>query len=841
MGRQLYRLGWLVSVLLLSIPATVGAEVQEEQENSALAITQVESVQAESVEAEVAQGTTVQVTAVRLNLTADGLEVILETIDGQELSPATSVIGNALIADIPDAVLALPDDNEFQQANPIEGVALVSVTQRSDGIRVAITGTEAPPTADVRSDAQSLVLSVAPGTEAAETDEDAIQVVVTGEQENDGYAVDEATTATRTDTPLRDIPRSIQVIPQQVLEDRGISRITEAVRNVSGVTQDGGFGGTADQLNIRGFFLGNYFVDGFRTSGTSNLFETANLERIEVLKGPAAIVFGSVEPGGAINLVTEQPLEEPFYEVELQAGSYEFLRSTVDLTGPLNAEETLLYRLNLAYEHSDSFRDFDRDANRVFVAPVLEWRLSDNTDLTFNFTYSWDERPIDRGLVAFGRGVAGIPITRVLNEPGDFRRLEEIAAGYRFEHRFNDNWTIQNQFQFTTEDDFSQRADPLELNETTGILVRDYRASFDINETYALRTNVLGEFNTGFLEHDLLVGLDLQRFTSKGRFIGFSPERTPGINIFDPEYEVISRPGIEDLDVVINRFQNRIDSLGILAQDLISITDNFKLLLAGRFDIVDQEDRFFDEVSDIYEEAFSPTVGLLYRPIDPLSIYANYARSFQPNFGVSADGSFLEPERGTQYEIGIRAELFDRRLIANLAAYYLTKSNVATTDPDNPDFSIAIGEQRSQGIELDISGEILPGWNIIAAYTYIDAEITESNDFPVGARIANVPEHSASLWSTYEIQSGDLQGLGFGLGLYYVGERSGDFDFEESFELPSYFRTDAALFYRRDNWRAAINIQNLFDVEYFKANNYGRVAIEPGAPLTIIGSVTVEF
>jgi len=257
---------------------------------------------------------------------------------------------------------------------------------------------------------------------------------------------------------------------------------------------------------------------------------------------------------------------------------------------------------------------------------------------------------------------------------------------------------------------------------------------------------------------------------------------------------------------------------------------------------VEQEsrNRLADTTSGQDVEAFSPTVGLLYQPIEPLAIYANFARSFQPNFGTGADGSFLEPERGTQYEIGIRGELFDGNLIANLAAYTITKTNLATTDPDNPDFSIPIAEQRSRGIELDIVGRILPGWNVIASYTHTDAEYTEEYfGLPAGSRVANVPQNAASFWTTYQIQSGNLQGLGFGLGFFYVAERAGDF--EDSFDLPSYLRTDAAVFYERDNWRLAVNVQNLFDEDYFIANNFGRVAIEPGAPLTVIGSLRVEF
>lgn len=263
--------------------------------------------------------------------------------------------------------------------------------------------------------------------------------------------------------------------------------------------------------------------------------------------------------------------------------------------------------------------------------------------------------------------------------------------------------------------------------------------------------------------------------------------------------------------------------------------------MGGRFDIADQErrDRIEDTTTNQNDEAFTPRVGLVYQPIEPISLYASYGRSFNPNSGIRAEGSFLEPERGTQYEVGIKADLNDR-LSATLAAYELTKSNIAITDPEDPDFSLPVGEVRSRGIELDISGEILPGWKIIAAYAYTNSEITEGNDnYPVGLATALIPKNAASLWTTYEIQSGNLQGLGFGLGLFYVDERPGDFD--NTYELPSYLRTDAAIFYRRNNWEAAINIKNLFDVEYFESVNYGRLTIQPGVPFAVIGSFSVEF
>ena len=244
-----------------------------------------------------------------------------------------------------------------------------------------------------------------------------------------------------------------------------------------------------------------------------------------------------------------------------------------------------------------------------------------------------------------------------------------------------------------------------------------------------------------------------------------------------------------------------------------------------------------DEETSQSDTAFSPRVGIVYQPIEPISIYASYARSFTPTIGTSASGEDFSPERGTQYEIGVKADI-NNRLSATLALFDLTRSNVTTEDPDNPFFEIQTGEQNSQGIELDVNGEILPGWNIIAGYAYTDAQVIEDNSIPEGNRLRNAPENAFNLWTTYEIQQGNLQGLGFGLGFNFVDERPGDL--ENTFELPSFFRTDAAIFYERDRLRASVNFQNLFDVDYY-ASARSRVRVDPGAPFSVLGTVSWQF
>lgn len=281
-------------------------------------------------------------------------------------------------------------------------------------------------------------------------------------------------------------------------------------------------------------------------------------------------------------------------------------------------------------------------------------------------------------------------------------------------------------------------------------------------------------------------------------------------------------------------------------QNQIDITPELKVLAGVRFDYVDQfrteqnvgEPRQEFEQTD---EAFTPRVGIVYQPIEPLSLYASYTTSFSPAFAanLNPDGSSFEPEEGRQFEVGVKADLSDQ-LSLTLAAFDIRRQNVSTPDPDDPLFSVQTGEVASRGIELNLNGEILPGWNITAAYTYLDAFVSEDNTDIEGNRLVNVPENQFSLWTTYEIQQGNLEGLGAGLGFFFVDERAGDS--ANTFTLPSYFRTDAALFYKRDNWRAQLNFENLFDIEYFTSTSYGSsLYVNPGAPFGVSASFAVNF
>ncbi|MEL6162636.1 MAG: TonB-dependent receptor [Cyanobacteria bacterium J06628_3] len=818
----------------------------------------------------------VKITDVKINSTDKGIELILETANAKSLQPVGKNQGNSLIADIPNAVLALTDGKDFQVKNPVEGITSVSLTQVDENnIRLTVMGESGVPKVVLFDSKQALTFALTPSASTAQapqettqkpeeslqqqpTDEtqskpssaskdEVIELVVTGER--DSYTVPNATTGTRTDIPLRDVPQSIQVIPKKIIEDQQVTNLTDALRNVSGVQQNSG-DPRGQRFQVRGFDNSSLLRDGFSGtfagSGNSGFPELANIERVEVLKGPASVLFGAGEPGGVINLVGKQPLSEPFYELGFKLGNRSFIEPSVDISGPLTEDGRVLYRLNALYRNEDYYRNFDTDVQRLFVAPVISWKVSDNTDITFNLEYSDEERPADFGLVAIGDQVADIPYDRALGEPDDITKTEYLKTGYKLEHRFSDKWKLRNAFNFIKYDTAFNAASTFGVDEASGNLFRSFMFLDQPSSTYELQTNVVGEFATGKVKHKLLAGVDLSRreqLNNLGR--GNLAAPTP-FNIFNPVYGAVPRPN-PDNDPIFFDGDFEVDRLGVYLQDQVTLLPNLKLMAGIRYDTVEQKSTnrpsFFNPNSSETtqnDDAFSPRFGVVYQPSEEVSIYGSYSQSFVPNSGTTVSGDVLEPTRGKQLELGVRSELLKGRLTTNLAFFNIVKDNVAVSDPNNLTFSIPAGEQRSRGVELDVIGKVTPDWNIVANYAYLDAETTEDTSDLKGNRLFNVPRHSANIWSNYKISSGSLKGLGLGVGFNFVGERFGDL--ANSFKLDSYFLTNAAISYERDNWRAALNFRNLFDVDYIQGTeNSRRNEIYPGQGFTVIGSVSVKF
>ncbi len=649
------------------------------------------------------------------------------------------------------------------------------------------------------------------------------------------YSLPNATTATKTDTPIMQTPVSIQVLPKQVLNDQQTIRLERVLENVSGIYQEQGFNLT-QIFNVRGFQTFTYYRDGMPIEGALLQIgprEMGNIERIEVLKGPASFLYGRINPGGLVNLVTKQPLAQPYYSLQQQFGSFQRYRTTADATGPLTKDDTVIYRINFTHESSDSFRDFI-EGERIFVAPVVRWNINNRTQITFELEFQHDENVADWGIPAVGDRPADIPRSRNLSgESFNEAKSDSLLGGFHWSHNFDDNWSLTHRFNmlFTKEDDLGSF--PLAVGADGRTLSRAV-AGFKDNETdvYFTTMNITGSFQTLGLEHTILIGGDYYNLTTTGDFLD-GPLNS--VDIFNPVFS--TGPAVVSAEFPIDNHKER---FGIYIQDQIALPFNLYLMAGGRFDFVKVEDNIRNAKQD--EEALKPRVGLLWQPLSQLSFYGSYVESFGSDdfFIVNPDGTTLDPDTAQQWEGGMKAELFDGRLQGTLAFYHLTKQNISTPDSLIAGFSRAVGEARNRGIELDVTAEILPGWQTIGAYSYIDSEITKGNK---GNRFANVPRHGGSFWTTYEIQEGNLRGLTLGTGVVARSEREADN--ANTVQLPGYALVHLLSRYSwtlgSSRMTAQLNVDNLFNKEYFPSSFNGRNRIDTGAPRTFLGSLRVEF
>lgn len=478
----------------------------------------------------------------------------------------------------------------------------------------------------------------------------------------------------------------------------------------------------------------------------------------------------------------------------------------------------------------------------MLVSPILTWDAGPNTSLDVYGQYVDDRETIDDGIPFTSNGEPfDVPRSRFLGE--DFGELtqDQVSVGYRLNHDFSENWSVRHTTQYLQYE--AERYYPFvnSVDEATGDVERvEYFAGDDFQRFFT-NAEVRGRFDTGPIQHRLLFGLEYRYEFRDAEFQFLFGDLYDPINLFDPVYTG------EPYEIRPDFFRDdNADTIAAYVQDQIDLTPELKVLAGVRFDYFDQfrTTQNLDESREEFEqtdEAFTPRVGIVYQPIKPLSLYVSYTTSFSPSFAssVNTDGSEFEPEEGRQFEVGVKADLSDR-LSLTLAAFDIRRQNVRTPDPDNSLLEVQTGEVASRGIELNLNGEILPGWNITAAYTYLDAFISEDNTDIEGNRPGNIPENQFSLWTTYEIQQGDLEGLSAGLGFFYVGDRPGDS--ANTFTLPDYFRTDAALFYKRDNWQAQLNFENLFDIEYFTTSNYEtRTSVNVGEPFAVSASFSINF
>lgn len=671
---------------------------------------------------------------------------------------------------------------------------------------------------------------------------DTTEILGTREQ---AYRATIAPTANKSETQVKETPFSIQTVTRELIEDRGVTTFGEAIRTVPGLTNQVGFGGMNDRFRLRGFGTETNLKNGIRRANFVAIDDLANIEQIEVLKGPASALYGRFEPGGVVNLVTKKPLAEQRTQMDFSAGRYDFYRSTLDTSGPL--ADNLGYRLTAAWQDNGSFRDFVDNESRFF-SPVLFWQLAPQTSLTFEFEYARKVADMDRG---FGNNPRYLdaPIERNFAEPHTRASAISKLVSVTLDHALDDDWDLHAALQAS-----DARLDAYWysygfLNGGIGgtpdnpTVSRSPQLNHDRQIDATALAEVSRNFRTGAVEHRILFGTEYSRdWWDYDSAVG----QASVIDFHDPVY---GTPPSALTPAGEGRFTN--DSWALYVQDEMSFGSEkrWRVLLGGRYDHMEASaiDDFYalSEPSEKSFSAFSPRVGVTWTPLEPVSLYASWSRSMRTelNNGILHGGEVPSPVKGEQYEAGVKLSLLDGRLTPTLAYFDIRRKDGLVSDPNDPTFtySIQVGEQRSKGWELDLPFMITPRWRLLASYTRLNASISEDSDAGLqGNRLANAPQTNASLWTTYDL-AGLAQGFSVGLGANYVGEREANN--ANTFTLPSYTRWDANLTYKfgeAQRYRAQLNVQNLFDKRYYDSGG-SFVPTYPGAPRTAMLTLGATF
>ena len=597
----------------------------------------------------------------------------------------------------------------------------------------------------------------------------------------DGYIATGSASATKTGTPLIETPQTVNVVTADQMEAQGITSVSQALRYTPGVIAEYRPSSRYDSMFIRGFGGGgnnaNYvsFWDGLRIpKGISYAIPTIDpyfLERVEVIKGPSAVLFGQISPGGFVNLVSKKPPNEAFGEIETVIGTDSHLQTNFDFGGPLNAQNTFSYRLTGLYRQSESHIDFS-ESERFAIAPEFAFRPSDNTTLTVQAYYQNDpEGGYYNGLPALGTlipyGPGKIPSNFNPGEPTfDGFEREQFSLGYQFEHRFDEAFKVRQNVRYTHLESLFKSVSPAGYTSpTSSTMTRRATYSDESFDAITIDNQAEGKFSTGAVQHTVLAGLDYYYRDGDRLLANAVTAGVPTLNFNNPVYGAT----IPNLAPFMSSTNQTISQTGLYLQDQMKF-DNFVFVLGGRYDWSDVETSNVAVASK--DEAFSWRAGLLYNFDNGLAPYVSYSTSFEPTTSLGVGNTPLDPVDGEQYEVGVKFQPKGLNSFVSLALYDITQSNVliALTAPNNGFFS-QLGEVTSKGFEAEAKIELSENLNLMAAYAYTNAEISkDSNAALIGNTPASVPEHTASLWADYRFVDGPFAGLGIGAGVRYIGE-----------------------------------------------------------------------
>jgi len=647
------------------------------------------------------------------------------------------------------------------------------------------------------------------------------------------YNLPTAVSATKIEAPLRDIPQTVNVVPQTLLRDQGVRSMQDVLKAVPGIGLSHG-DGQRDQVTIRGFSaIADQFVDGMRDDALY-FRDLSNIEQVEVIKGPASVLYGRGSSGGLINRISKKPGIDK-HEISVQVGNWNQRRGEFDLARDYG-ESGVAFRVTGALERADSYRD-QQFLKREALSPSLSIKLGADTSLLMQGEYLSDRRVTDFGVPSH----RGLPVDVAAStyygaanaKDIDYSKSRVSALGFTLEHRFNSQWSARNalrHYNYSLDRNNTLVGSVNETAQTASLNRSNVRREED---GYFNQSELVQKTTLAGMPHQLLYGVEIGKQHKDQLFRTKNGIAT--VSLFNPvapvvPFNVTTAPATDNLGIF--------SVASVYAQDLVTLSERWKALAGIRFDKFDQETqerRAGQSNLNRTDRAWSPRAGLVYQPTQNQSYYGSFSKSFQPSgesFALAANNAQLAPEVTTNKEIGAKLDVLDGRASATASLFQLERINIKASDPVTNQL-IPIGVQRTNGLELTFSGDLAHGWQIWTGYSYLDARVTSSiakddGQFIQGKRATLTPVHSANLWLTKAFG----HGFGAGAGMNYVGDRFANPG--NTVTLPSYATADAMAYYRMARLDLQLNLMNVFNRDYIVAGHGSSKNLNlPGAPRSV--------
>ena len=679
------------------------------------------------------------------------------------------------------------------------------------------------------------------------------EVIIITKQKNE-------VTSVRSGIKPMDLPQSIQVIGSTVIEQQQSIRLSEVIKNANGVYVGSARGGAQESFWSRGYDMSanNMFKNSFRFSSGS-IPEVASLEKVEILKGSSALLYGNVAPGGILNMVTKTPSFQKGGEIRMQAGSYNFYKPSIDFYGPLS--RSIAYRFIGTYENSESFRDVVKK-ERYYVNPSILFKVSPKTEIIIQGDYLNDDWTPDFGTGSIGRNVVDLPRNTYLGAKWSHGNTKQATVSALVNYQFNAKWKLNINSSYQNYNRTSEGTERV-LPATNGDWSRPLGKNKAVEEIYSQQISLQGNVSTGKIKHQLFTGIDVENSFADAYTFVFNPAIYGSGNIFDFENfnQGAGIPQASNTKIV----KTETNRYGVYAQDLISLTNKFKVLAGIRYSIQETKPITYDLVATTVvdetirnDRAFSPKVGLIYQPTKSTTIFTSYSNSFTPNTGTTILNEALKPSLIDQFEIGLKNDFWKGLMSTNVTIYQIVNSNLAQTAEFNANGTINTntnvkalsGETTSKGIEVDVILKPLETLNILAGYSFNNMEYSKTTgatgSFIVGDRLVRTPQNTANLSAFYTISKGKLKGLSLGTIANYIGDRLGGYNntkdqtvSDRTIPLSGYTTIDFSLGYNWKKFSLLCKLSNSTnELNYTVHENY---SVNPIAPRQILTSIKCKF